>query len=101
MRSLVLVFVFATFFLNASSVSAADDAVAECKNFFAKFQTCIDGLEGEQKDEATIFMKTLRGTLGMSDDLNQGDPTLLGIMCGTLMEEAKKDPDIQKYKCQW
>lgn len=101
MRIAAALFALSVLWLNAPSVSAADDAVAECKTFFAKFQTCVDGLEGEEKDEATIFMKTLRGTLGMSDDLNQGDPTMLAIMCGAMMEEVKKEPTVQKYKCQW
>ena len=75
----------------------ADDTIAECKDFFAKFEKCVDGLEGEQQEEARIFLKTLRGTLGMSDDLNQGDPSMMAIMCGVTMQEAKKDPDVQKY----
>jgi hypothetical protein len=79
----------------------AGDAIKECEDFFAKFQKCVDGLEGEQQDEARIFLKTLRGTLGMSDDLNRGDPTMTGIMCGFTMQEAKKDPTVQKYNCAW
>ncbi|MGH9697688.1 MAG: hypothetical protein ACRD5Z_26345, partial [Bryobacteraceae bacterium] len=77
------------------------DAVAECKAFFEKFQKCVDGLKADQQDEARIFMKTLRGTLGMSDDLNQGDPMMLGIMCGTMITEVKKEPMVQKYNCSW
>ncbi len=46
-------------------------------------------------------MNTLKGTLGMADGLNQGDKTLLNMMCGVTMEEAKKDPDVQKYNCAW
>jgi hypothetical protein len=84
-----------------SSPLRANDPVAECKAFFDKFQKCVDGLKGEQQDEARIFMKTLRGTLGMSDDLNQGDPTMLGIMCGITMQETKKEPSVQKYNCAW
>jgi hypothetical protein len=84
-----------------SGPSRANDAVAECKAFFDKFQKCVDGLKGEQQDEARIFMKTLRATLGMSDDLNQGDPTMIGIMCGVTMQETKKEPMVQKYNCNW
>jgi len=79
----------------------ADDAVKECKEFFEKFDKCVDKLEGEEKDSAKIFVKTLKGTLGMADDLNQGDSMMLGILCSATMEEAKKDPDVQKYNCQW
>ena len=86
---------------SAGAAHAGTDAVAECKNFFKKFQTCIDGLQGDQKDEATVFMKTTRGILGISDDLNRGDPMMLGIMCGGMMEELKKDASVQQYKCQW
>ncbi len=85
----------------SSAAHAGADTVPECKSFFQKFQTCVDALEGEVKDEATIFLKTLRGTVGMSDDLNRGDPMLTGMMCGIMMEEAKKDADIAKFKCQW
>lgn len=102
MRFTVLAPVFLAAVIGSTAgAHAGTDAAAECKNFFKKFQTCVDGLQGDQKDEATIFMKTLRGTLGMSDDLNQGDPMMLGIMCGVMMEEAKKDADVQKYNCQW
>ena len=79
----------------------ADDTVAECKDFFDKFEKCVDGLEGEQQEEARIFLKTLRGTLGMSDDLNQGETGMMAIMCSVTMQEAKKDPDVQKYNCAW
>jgi len=79
----------------------ANDAVAECKAFFDKFEKCVDGLKGDQQQEARIFLKTLRGTLGMADDLNQGDPMMIGILCGATMEEAKKTPDVQKYHCSW
>ncbi|MET0409551.1 MAG: hypothetical protein ABW006_14415, partial [Hyphomicrobium sp.] len=58
----------------------ANDAVAECKAFFDKFEKCVDGLKGDQQQEARIFLKTLRGTLGMADDLNQGDPMMIGIL---------------------
>lgn len=84
-----------------TSPARANDAVAECKAFFDKFQKCVDGLQGEQKDEAQIFLRTLRGTLGMSDDLNQGDPTMLAVMCSATMQEVKKEPDVQKYHCTW
>jgi hypothetical protein len=77
------------------------DAVEQCKDFFRKFEKCVDGLKGDQQDEARIFMKTLRGTLGMSDDLNNGDPMMIGIMCGITMQETKKEPSVQKYNCQW
>jgi hypothetical protein len=90
--------------LMASLISSplhAGDAVAECEAFFAKFQNCVDGLKGEQQDEARIFLKTLRGTLGMADGINRGDPTLMSMMCGMTMKETKKDPDVQKYNCSW
>ena len=77
------------------------DAIAECKAFFEKFQKCVDGLKGDDQEDARIFMKTLRATLGMSDDFNQVDPTALGIMCGFTIEEMKKEPSIQKYNCFW
>ncbi len=32
----------------------------------------------------------------MSDHLNQGDPTIMSIMCTVTMQEAKKDSDVQK-----
>jgi hypothetical protein len=79
----------------------ADDAVKECKDFFEKFDKCVDKLEGEEKDDAKIFVRTLKGTLGMADDLNQEDSMMLGILCSATMEEAKKDPDVQKYNCEW
>jgi hypothetical protein len=69
-----------------------DDTVAECKDFFAKFEKCVDGLEGEQQEGARMFLKTLRGTLGMSDDLNQGDPSMMAIMCGVTMQRPKRTP---------
>jgi hypothetical protein len=46
-------------------------------------------------------MKTLRGTVGMSDDLNRGDPMLTGVICGFMMEEAKKELSVQSYNCAW
>jgi hypothetical protein len=79
----------------------ADDAIARCKAFFKTFEQCVDGLHGEQQDEARIYMKTLRATLGLSDDLNQGDPMALGIMCQVTMDEIKKDSMVQKYNCAW
>ena len=84
-----------------ASVPVAADTADDCKDFFDKFEKCVDKLEGDQKDEARIFMNTLKGTLGMADGLNQGNKTLLNMMCGVTMEEAKKDPDVQKYNCAW
>ena len=92
---------FAAMAVLIASPLRADDTVAECKDFFAKFEKCVDGLEGEQQEEARIFMNTLKGTLGMADDLNQGDATLINMMCDVTMQEAKKDPDVQKYNCAW
>ena len=86
--------------LFSSPVSAAD-AVADCKAFFDKFQKCVDSLKGEQQDQARIFMKTLRATLGLSDSLNYGDPIALGIMCHFTIEEVKKDQTVQTYHCNW
>ena len=91
----------ATLIAPLAASPARADAIAECKAFFQKFETCAAGLKGDQQEEARIFMKTLRGTVGMSDDLNQGDPMLTGVMCGFMMEEAKKDPMVQKYNCAW
>jgi hypothetical protein len=79
----------------------ANDTVAQCREFFAKFQKCADGLQGEQQDEARIFLRTLRATLGMSDDLNQGDPMMMSIMCSVTMDEVKKDQSVKKYNCAW
>jgi hypothetical protein len=101
MRLLLAAAIAVTAVFATNSARADTDAVAECKAFFQKFQKCVDGLKGDRQDEARIFMKTLRGTLGMSDDLNNGDPTMLGIMCGITMRETKKDPDVQKYNCAW
>ncbi len=98
MRFLVLMTVVA---MSISNAARADDAMAKCEKFFAKFQTCVDGLKGEQQEEAKVFMKTLRGTLGMADGLNRGDPMLTGMMCGFTMDEVKKDPSVQKYNCAW
>jgi hypothetical protein len=86
--------------LFAGTASAADP-LAECKAFFEKFEKCVDGLKGDQQDEARIFMKTLRGTVGLSDDLNRGDPTMTSIMCAGTMQEVKKEPMVQKYNCAW
>jgi hypothetical protein len=85
----------------APNPAPAADAIQQCRDFFAKFEKCVDGLEGEQQEEARIFMRTLRGTVGMSDDLNRGDPMLTGMMCGFVMDEAKKDSSVQKYNCAW
>jgi hypothetical protein len=84
-----------------SDLTRADDAIAECKAFFAKFEQCIDGLKGDQQDQARIFLRTIKATLGMSNDLNQGDPMYLGIMCKLTIQEIKKEPSVQPYNCQW
>ena len=84
-----------------SNPAFAGDQLAECKDFFAKFEKCADGLKGDQQEEARVYIKTLRGTLGMNDALNQGDPTLTGMMCSLTIREMKKEPDIQKYNCAW
>lgn len=85
----------------APPARAADDAIAVCRDFFQKFQKCVDKLEGDQKEEARVMMNTSRGMVGLSDDLNRGDPMLTGMMCSGMMEELKKDKDVQKYKCEW
>ena len=100
MRFLLAIQLAIVALLVSSPVHAADP-VAACEAFFEKFDKCVDGLKGEQQEEARIFVKTLRGTVGMSDGLNRGDPAMTGIMCGVMMEEAKKDPDIKKYGCKW
>lgn len=79
----------------------AADAVKQCEDFLGKFQKCVDGLKGEQQEEARVFLKTLRGTLGMSHGVNRGDPQMTGMMCSVMQDEAKKDPAIQKYGCTW
>jgi len=98
---LTLALVLTTAAVIVSGPARANDAVAECKAFFAKFDQCVDRLEGEQQQDARIFVRTLKGTLGMSDDLNQGDPMYLSIMCSAMMDEVKKDRDVQSYNCQW
>lgn len=85
----------------AAGPAHAADPLAQCKDFFAKFDKCIQHLEGDEKEEARVFVNTLRGTIGMSDDLNRGDANITGMMCALTMEEAKKDPDVLKYKCAW
>ncbi len=85
----------------ASPAHAGDDAIAACRDFFQKFQKCVDKLEGDQKEAARVMMNTSRGMVGMSDDLNRGDPMLTGMMCGGIMEELKKDKDGQDSKCEW
>lgn len=80
---------------------ARADALAECNAFFAKFDKCVAGLQGEQQEDARIFVKTLKGTLGMADDLNRGDSMMTGILCSATMSEVKKDPTVQAYKCEW
>ncbi len=84
-----------------SGPTYANDGVASCKAFFTKFDQCVDRLEGEKQEDARIYVRTLKATLGMSDDLNQGDPMYLAIMCGAMMDEVKKDRDVQSYNCQW
>lgn len=99
--ALLLALPLAVAALLVSSPIQAKDPVAECEAFFSKFEKCVDALQGEQQEEARIFLKTLRGTVGMSDGLNRGDPAMTGMMCGVMMEEAKKDANIQKYRCKW
>ncbi len=79
----------------------AGDAVANCKAFFVKFDQCIERLDADKQDGARIFARTLKAMLGMSDDLNQGDPMMLSIMCSVMVDEAKKDRDVQSYNCAW
>ncbi len=95
------IFAGAAVCLFAISPAKAGDAIAGCKDFFAKFEKCADALQGNQQDEARVYIKTMRGILGMNDSLNQGDPMLIGMMCSGMMDEMKKDPDIKKYNCQW
>jgi hypothetical protein len=83
------------------SLVQANDAIEECKAFFTKFERCIDGLKGDQQDQARIFLRTIKATLGMSNDLNQGDPMYTGIMCKLTIQEIKKDQSVQTYNCQW
>ena len=45
-----------------SEPAHAADPVAACETFLASFQKCVDGLKGEQQEEARIFLKTMRGT---------------------------------------
>lgn len=87
--------------LLVSVVMHATDAVKQCEDFLGKFQKCVDGLKGEQQEEARVFLKTLRGTLGMADGVNRGDPQMTGMLCSVMRDEAKKDPEIQKYGCTW
>lgn len=100
MRALLVIAAALGVLLVAAPVRARDP-VKECAEFLGKFQKCVDGLKGEQQEEARVFLKTLRGTLGMADGVNRGDPQMTGVLCGVMMEEAKKDPDIQKYGCTW
>jgi hypothetical protein len=85
----------------AVSPASANESIAQCREFVTKFQRCVDGLQGEKQDEARIFLKTIRAMLGMSDDLNQGDPMMMSIMCSATMDEAKKDPSVKAYNCAW
>lgn len=87
--------------LLVSATARAGDPVADCEAFLAQFQKCVDGLKGEQQEEARVFLKTMRGTLGMADGVNRGDPMLTGMLCGVMIEEMKKDPDVKKYGCRW
>ena len=98
MRRMLAASLLALFF---TAPAQADDTIKACKDFFEKFDKCVDKLEGEEKDEAKIFVKTLKGMLGMADDVNQGDSMMLGILCSATMEEAKKEPEVQKYNCEW
>ena len=97
----LLVSAVAAVCLFAISPASAGDAIADCKDFFAKFEKCADGLQGDQQDEARVYIKTMRGIVGMNDSLNQGDAMLTGMMCSGIMDEMKKDPDIKNYNCQW
>jgi len=99
MRGIVLW--FSAIVIVCTAPAYAVEAVDDCKIFFEKFQTCVDSLQGEQRDEARIFMKTLRATLGMSDSLNQQDPLAHALMCRFTIVEIKKDETVQKYNCNW
>lgn len=88
-------------FLANHNLARAEDAIAECNAFFAKFERCIDGMKGDQKDQARVFLRTVKATLGLSNDLNRGDPMYTGIMCKLTVEEIKKDRSVQTYNCQW
>lgn len=87
--------------LTASSAYAGDMGVPQCDNFFAKYETCIAKLSGEQKENARISLGTLRFTMKMADSLNRGDPNLTGPLCESLKEETLKDADVQSYGCDW
>jgi len=101
MRTLLATVVLSAATLCLASPGQAGNAVAECKSFFAKFDQCIARLDGEKQDSARIFARTLKAMLGVSDDLNQGDPIAMSIMCGAMIDEAKKDRDVQSYNCDW
>lgn len=79
----------------------AGDQLAKCKAFFTEFEQCAERQEGQQKDDAKVFVRTLRATLGMADDLNRGDAMMTSILCSVTMDEVKKDPAVQKYNCSW
>ena len=85
----------------APAALAEDNAIDKCKKFFAAFEKCADGLKGDQQDAARVTIKTMRGMIGMSDDLNQGDALVTGMMCAGMMDEMKKDSDVKSYNCQW
>jgi hypothetical protein len=85
----------------AASPASANDSIAQCREFVTKFQRCVDSLQGEKQDEARVFLRTIRAMLGMSDDLNRGDPMMMSIMCSATMDEAKKDPSVKAYNCAW
>lgn len=53
MRSLFIPLIAAVAMLFVNPVQAGD-AVAECKAFFEKFQQCIDGLKGDDQEDAHI-----------------------------------------------
>lgn len=96
----VIPFLAATMLVSPSAF-AEDSALDKCKKFFTAFEKCADGLKGDQQDEARVYIKTMRGMIGMSDDLNRGDSLITGMMCAGVMDELKKDSSVQKYNCQW
>ena len=98
---LFIFFALSCWFLANHNPARAEDAIAECKVFFTKFERCIDGLKGDQQDQARVFLRTVKATLGLSDDLNRGDPMYTGIMCKLTVQEIKKDQTVQTYNCQW
>jgi hypothetical protein len=79
----------------------AEEPIEACKAFFAKFEKCVEALGEDRREEARIYMKSLRATLGMADDLNRGDPNLTGMLCGFAMDQIKEDKDVKSYNCKW